>query len=372
MNFIRLPFWSLTLALFVPVVVRAADPVYTEVAPGVSYAHIVQSEIPWSTHVVKFDYHRAGLKLTSTLGRATVFGLKNLPGQIESVSPSLGKPIAGINGDFFLIKKDPYQGDPDGLQIMEGELVSSPDAKTAFWLDQHGLPQAGVVTSKLRITWPNKFSVPFGVNEERSPEKAALLTPRLGSSTRTTNGVEFVLERNGSGPWLPLRAGQTYSVRVREARTTDDTALSADTMILSIGPNLAKKIPVTKAGTLLKISTGLVPDLTGDMTALSGGPELVAHGKALPHPDKTRAPRTAIGWNKDAFFMVVVDGRQKNLSAGMTFAEMGVKMAEIGCTEAINLDGGGSTTMWVEGKIVNSPSDGHLRSLGNALVLVGK
>ncbi len=362
--------------------VAVADPapVYTNIAPGVSYAHITQPEIPWSIHIVKFDYHRPELKLTSTIGRPTIFGLKNLTGQVKSVSPAMGHPIAGINGAFFHItEKDPYKGDPEGVQIMQGELISSPDSKTAFWLDGHGVPQTGMVKSKLKVTWPNKFSVPYGVNEQRAPDKAALLTPRLGASTRMTNGLELVLERKGTGPWLPLRAGQTYSARVREIRNSGDTPLSPDIMVLSIGPKLADKIPATKVGTILKISTDLSPSLTGDYMALSGGPILIDHGKPAVNVTETqtdhlhiRNPRTAIGWNDKEFFMFVVDGRKKDLSVGMTFGEMALKMIDLGCTEAMNLDGGGSTTMWVQGQVVNHPSDGRERSLGNALVLVGK
>jgi exopolysaccharide biosynthesis protein len=83
-----------------------------------------------------------------------------------------------------------------------------------------------------------------------------------------------------------------------------------------------------------------------------------------------RHPRTAVGWNKKYIFFVVVDGRQKELSMGMTYVELAHFFKNLGCTEAINLDGGGSTTFWLDGKIMNSPSDKHERSVANCLFIV--
>ena len=86
-----------------------------------------------------------------------------------------------------------------------------------------------------------------------------------------------------------------------------------------------------------------------------------------------RNPRTAIGWNDKEFFFVVVDGRSKELSIGVRFAELADLMVELGCKEALNLDGGGSTTLWLGGKVVNHPSEkGVERNVANALVLVRK
>jgi exopolysaccharide biosynthesis protein len=86
-----------------------------------------------------------------------------------------------------------------------------------------------------------------------------------------------------------------------------------------------------------------------------------------------RNPRTAIGWNDREFFMVVVDGRAPGLSVGMTFSELASLMLKLGCKDAMNLDGGGSSTLWLNGKVVNHPSSkGVLRQVANTLVLVQK
>jgi exopolysaccharide biosynthesis protein len=85
-----------------------------------------------------------------------------------------------------------------------------------------------------------------------------------------------------------------------------------------------------------------------------------------------RHPRAAVGWSQTHIFLVEVDGRQSELSVGMTLKELGEYMARIGCEEAINLDGGASATCWYRGRVVNSPCNGSERSIANGLVVLRK
>jgi exopolysaccharide biosynthesis protein len=77
-----------------------------------------------------------------------------------------------------------------------------------------------------------------------------------------------------------------------------------------------------------------------------------------------------VGYNKNYSFLVEVDGRQPGLSVGMNLIELAELMRALGCTDAMNLDGGGSSTFWLQGKIMNSPSDKHERTVANALMIV--
>lgn len=88
--------------------------------------------------------------------------------------------------------------------------------------------------------------------------------------------------------------------------------------------------------------------------------------------DTTRHPRTLIGVDADAaIWLVTVDGRQPALSLGMTFAELQALSRRLGLRSALNLDGGGSTTMVVRGTVVNHPSDATgPRQVGDALVVL--
>ena len=114
--------------------------------------------------------------------------------------------MAAINGDFFVIKPGPYQGDPRGLQIAQGELVSRPMG-SSFWVTPNGELKIGPVESKLRVIWPDyRVEMPLGLNEARADDEATLYTPTLGlrpnempkepPTTRTKGGKELVLERS--------------------------------------------------------------------------------------------------------------------------------------------------------------------------------
>lgn len=88
--------------------------------------------------------------------------------------------------------------------------------------------------------------------------------------------------------------------------------------------------------------------------------------------ETTRHPRTVIGTDaKGAIWLITVDGRNPSLSLGMSFRELQRLSKRLGLRSALNLDGGGSTTMWAGGRIVNHPSDpGGARKVGDAIVVL--
>jgi hypothetical protein len=277
-----------------------------------------------------------------------------------------------VNGDFYDGSEN-YLGRPRDLQIHSGELVSSPRGHTCFWIDAAGNPCMTNVQSRLRVIWPDNTTTPLGLNEERRSGAAVLYTAVVGASTRTSGGLEMILERGTNSLWLPLRVGQLYSVRVRDVRRAGDSPLSRDTMVLSFGPKAVEGLPKVAAGALLQIAIETTPDLTGINTAIGGGPTLVRDGKAMAWSGiLLRHPRSAVGWNKDFIFLVEVDGRQSGLSVGMTLPELAACMLKLGCEQAMNLDGGGSATLWALGSVMNSPSEGRERPAPNALVVVRK
>ena len=339
---------------------------------GLTYSKLIDPDKPWSIHLARIDLSRSDYVIITTVANGTNFGMNTLSAQIKALPPELGRPVAAVNGDFYQ-EKNPYAGDPSGLQILQGELVSSPGPNSAFWIDPEGHPQMTNVLSHLQATWPGGESTPFSLNQERTDGSAVLYTPIVGASTHADGGREIILERAGSGDWLPLRPGRTYTAKVREVRNTGDTALAPDIMVLSLSPEVAARLPKVEPGEFLKLSTATTPDLAGVQTAIGGGPALVRGGQVTkltaPFP---RHPRTALGWNKDFLYLLEVDGRQSNLSIGMTFPELAAYFVKLGCTEAINLDGGGSATFWLHGQIVNSPCYGHERPVANGLVILRK
>ncbi len=357
---------------------------------GISYRNDRIESAPWSVHVVKVSRDDPTLEIRSTLARGTVLGLSTLSEQARAIPAEIGTPLAGVNGDFYQREGNAYAGDPRGLQIVDGELVSAPTGNPnycAFWIDSEGLPHTGDVKPQFKATLANRRSFRIGLNEERSSSEVVLFTPTLGRATRANSGRELILEKAGDGPWLPLRPGETYQARVRSVNDAGNTRLEKDIMVLSFGTRARSTVTNVEPGAIVTLSTATLPDLRGAKAAIGGGSVVTLAGKGARLGQSNdgkagnvyqaramfeRHPRGAVGWSKSHLFLVEVDGRQRGLSVGMTLEELGAYMATIGCEEAINLDGGGSATFWYRGRVVNSPCDGTERAIANGLVIVRK
>ena len=338
------------------------------------YTNDVVEDMPWSIHVVKVRRSHPDIEFCTTLGNGDVLGMSTVSEQVKTVPAKLGEPLAAINGDFYE-KSEKSSGRPRDVQIRQGEVVTNPSGHTSFWLDPDGTPHMTNVFSRFRVIWSDGKETPVSLNEARADESAVLYTAVAGKSTRTEAGKELLLEpETSTNSWLPLRIGFVYVARVREVRNSGDTPLDHDTIVLSIGPKLAARLPAIQQGATLKLATETVPNLSGANVAIGGGPSLVHNGKPMQWTGfiKMRHPRTALGWNRDYIYLVEVDGRQSNISVGMTFPELAGYLVKIGCQEAMNLDGGGSATLWALGAVRNSPSEGDERPAPNALVVVKK
>lgn len=369
-SWFRLGLSCLAFLFLVPEPARGSRP--PSEIEGVSYQNYVVDEVPWSIHVIRIERGRREFEIVTTLGGGARIGLNTLTRQLRTIPRDLGTPVAAINGDFYSLDHDDYPGDPRGLHILRGELVSDPIQRTCVWFNEAGEPRMGEVASKFSVTWPNGENTPFGLNEDRTGSGAVLYTAAVGDSTDTRGGYELILEKVSTNRWLPLKPGVTYPARVKSIQRGGNSPITAGTMVLSIG---GRRAPQAEIGDILMLSTATEPSLAGVRTAVGGGPALVRGGKAAPGralKANERHPRSAIGWNSKYIFFVEVDGRQPGLSVGMDVRELADFLVKIGCEEGMNLDGGGSAELWLNGQIVNSPCFGRERSTATAIVLIKK
>lgn len=368
--------WVCLLCVLLSTSALIGQETYRPLASGLEYRHDVRTDGPLSIHALRIDRSKSQWELHIALGQGTVFGLEPLDGIVSRTASALQKsPVAAINGDFFVIKPGPYQGDPRGIQITDGELVSRPTGN-AFWIGIDGSLNIGPIESRLRVVWADGTESAIGLNEARADDAVALYTPTLGiradeppPGTRTQGGKELLLERVEGQPWLPIAVGVTYTGKVAEIRDGGDTPLSPDRMILSIGPK--NTLPPIKPGNTVQLVMQTDPNLRGVKTAIGAGRILIQDGKMpdVGPADQPRHPRSMIGWNQQHLFFIVIDGRQPGVSIGMTYPEMAALAKEYRCTNAIELDGGGSSTLWAMGRTWNTPSDGKLRAIANGLIL---
>jgi exopolysaccharide biosynthesis protein len=112
-----------------------------------------------------------------------------------------------------------------------------------------------------------------------------------------------------------------------------------------------------------------------DREVVAGNLILLRNGKVIPSDNKVRHPRTVVGLNQEAtkLILLVVDGRKPGVALGMNYDELTAEMVRLGCHDALNLDGGGSSVLAVrdpakdEFKILNQPTDGRERAVANVL-----
>src|SRR5437899_4236720 len=266
---------ALGVLLAVGILLRADHPSSSDVKgePGISYSHDTVDSVPWSIHVVKVDRKRKDIAFVAPLAKGKILGVSTISEQARTLPPEMGRALAGVNGDFYERDNPKYAGDPRGLQIVNGELVSAPST-VCIWFDADNNPHLDEVKGDFKITWPDGRKTPFDINRQRRANMLVLYNSIYGASTRITGGQDLILEREGTGPWLPLQVGQTYRGRVREVKASADTPISPDSMLLSIGPQLSNSVPQLKVGDLLQISTTTIPALTGVKTAIAGGPAI--------------------------------------------------------------------------------------------------
>ena len=148
--------------------------------------------------------------------------------------------------------------------------------------------------------------------------------------------------------------------------------------------NACASLEITSSNTAMVVEERALGPVDPNARQILGGrPVLVRHGEAVSWHSKlatARHPRSAVGVNRNGteLTLFVVDGRQPGLSIGMTLDELSQEMIRLGCDNALNLDGGGSTTLVYREpathqlKVVNSPSDTRERSIADVLGIVVK
>jgi hypothetical protein len=297
-------------------------------------------------------------------------GLNTLSEQVSLFPKSLGTPVAAINGDFYAIENDPMPGDPRGLFIQRSQLISAPIERDCLWFDLAGKPRINTVRARFSLRVGESAPQEFGLNEDFDGSRPVVLTRASSRAIESDPSPGWILTREGSHPWLPLKAGQRLRGVVHGRVQGHSFPQDPDSLILRAGTSLRDHL---RPGTPVYLETLTEPSLESAVSAIGGGPALVhlskPTGKSAARSFE-RHPRSAFGWNERHCFLVVVDGRQAGLSVGMTLAELSDFLIGLGCQEAINLDGGGSTELILGDQILNSPCYGRERSTASGLLVV--
>jgi hypothetical protein len=358
----------------------------TVVAPGVIHRQMLSHQGPWSVNVVAVDLRQAGIDVRAARAANSLRGRETVSSIVRRLSSDTSRVVAAINADFFNLKT----GEDENNQIIDGEIwkgrrtTGAPQAgqhhvHSQFAVGQGGRPLIDTFAIDAKVLRDHGPPISLGgVNDLLDGQTATLYTPRFGAATP------------------PDTADRTVEIRLRPVDVHGDTssfqvagppmhgggsALGGASILSLPMADTAGNLP--QPGELIRIAM-TVPRATIPVRTLVGGwPRLIVHGRSIadsvdrlegtqPSFSAVRHPRTGVGFSRDStrLYLITVDGRQES-SSGMSLVEFARLMLKLGVYEGLNLDGGGSTAMVVNGRLVNHPSDpAGERTVGNALLVV--
>jgi hypothetical protein len=303
--------------------------------------------------------------------------------------------VGAINGSFYhlqsrlpayLVLKNNRVSTFGVISTGNDEYMSVP---SAFGILQDGTAKIGTFQYDISFEVGGKKGTVTSINKQRMNKEIILYTPSYSySSTRTNSyGMEIVVKQ--ATPQLDegVHLGQPIRGVVAEVYPygTGNAPIPQDGFVLSIhSGELAAQYSHIEPGEEIELMINVSGEWKNAQFMLASGPLLVQEGKVKMTIDETssrarqRNPRTAVAVDQSGqrVFFVTVDGRQQGYSEGLTLKEFAQYLVEKGAYYALNLDGGGSTTMAVRQygdkytSVVNSPSDGSERAVSTILQVV--
>ncbi len=380
---------------------------WSPIAPGLEYREFALAG-PVRVFAVRAD------RLTNCWTIDTMKGLGTMRGGRETVPDMAGRydnsitfdghryeVKVAINGDYF----NPNTGVPFEGQVMGGWFVKrftelGGGSGFVWTADRHAFLGGNVQNGPTlqQVVFEDRAKMKISqVNEPRARDALALYTSHYADDTGTgSDGAEALVRMHSP---LSLGPAPTRGVIVRVRDGAGSSPLPFNHVVLSAQGKAAEELHRhVRAGEAIRFNfelkddgssrIGLAPHNWRGAYASIGGPKCVlvkgrvprdweakakkyaAQGKV--HGSVVKDPRTAIAFNDRYMFFIVIDGRSKE-SVGMTFTDAGCFCRdELRATDAVLQDGGGSSTLWVDGKVRNTPSGkgqdekaGVLRTVAN-------
>jgi phosphodiester glycosidase len=354
------------------------------IARGAVHRGFVTHDVPWVVHVLDIDRRACWNPVAVKPGNGAVGREKTsvVVRRVAAASPSLKArpPVAGaVNADFFLFAPP---GVPQTAYVSKGVVVAGPGERPVLALDSAGRPWMGVL-SVLGSATSGAESMRIDSWNRHARTGLAFFDAGYGSAVDTAAGsVRVTLAER--------RGGQVTGIDSSGLPTT----ILPRGSVLVAGRDAPRDVKerlliLARARARFAITIALVT--FHPLEAVGGFPVLVRDSIVVSGLDSAgavtfapvRHPRTLVGVAAGGrrFMLITVDGRQVGYSAGMTLREAAQLARDLGASQAINLDGGGSTTMVVARRdprgyrydVVNQPSDSAgERPVGNVLAIISQ
>lgn len=339
------------------------------VAPGVAYGdyQLETASGPLAVHVVAVQAHHSDVRIGSVVSDDALVSHGETVGSMARRT----RAVAGINGDFFDIGNT---NRPVNMVVRDGALLQLPYKRFVLAITRDGDARIAEFNFTGNVVIGDRTMPLDGLDEMPQPNGGiSLVTPLYGRVPPHDDITMAALEPLGGVP--PL-------TRYRVTRVVDNLSPQPPGYYLAIGPSDYGIVGVPQSGDVIAATGDLSPLGLNSIAAAVGGGALILHDGEwyddLDAPYRTenskRMPCSGAAIAPDGrLFLVEVDGRQADLSVGVTRREFAALMRSLGATEGLLLDGGGSSTLVVRrlgdsvADVVNSPSDGRERPVADGI-----
>ena len=379
-------------------VVRGED--WETIVPGIDY-RFFNLDGPNRLHAARLDTREPSVVIESSLAVGGLAkGFETVSGMAQRYNGELlawgdqwgprGRVVVAINGSSF----DPETTQPYGGLFHSGEYArryGNLAGGTGFvWTDDREGAIPGCVTHDkarqlaTRLADGETFEID-SVNLLRDDDGLILFTPQYAAATpHNRNETEAVLQLEAPlGIVPPPKYAEAIVLEIREG--SGETPLYFDQAVLAGQSGAAAFLRQLQPGERIGISQEITDlgfgcrgnggfDWTDVYAGIGGGFVFLREGEIFVSDDSGEDepdPRTAICLDDRYVYFLVVDGRDDDVSIGMSLDEVAhFCRDELGATWGLNQDGGGSSAMWVNGRVVNTPSDGWERPVANGLMMM--
>ncbi len=342
-------------------------PIIEPIAPGVEYGEydLLTSAGPIVVRAIAVAPHASNIQFNSVLADDA---LASSGETISSMAARTGA-VAGINADYFDIGRT---NRPTNIVVRDGALMRSPRKRYALVIPRTGPPQileAGLVGT---VQLADRSVALDALNAEPG-RGTTLLTPAFGA-VAPANDLTLVA--------LAPTTGTPPFATYRVSSVVDNTAAQPPGYYLAIGLDAYARTGVPNAGDAIAVSGDLTPIPLADvLAAVGGGPLILDNGAWTDDPDgpnggeyAQRIPCSGAAIGADGtLYLLEVDGRQPELSVGITRAEFSALMRAFGAARGMAFDGGGSSEVAVRAPgeggatLASVPSDGRERKVANGI-----
>ena len=350
--------------------------------PGVIAAKYDIPALPLKVSVVEMDLTNPYIVMETCLGAEKSVGTETPVNMALRNTRPGHEVVSALNGDFFMTSPTNEVGLPLSGQVRNDELVLSSHNRACLVLDNDNRPYIDRLTFTGRVTGGGHSFALNLVNRMRyayeniAANQSFLFTRSYGPVTYDgSNSGKMVLLRPAGEPFRWNANGVEQCVIEDIFDACGSATIPDGKAILWLKGTYANQTEWMNVGDMLDISFSLTlnngPQDVNIHQLIGGSNHIIMQNGQFMEDWAERHPRTAIGFNADStrLYFVVVDGRHMT-STGVTLWEMKGIFDALGVVNAVNLDGGGSSCILANDEVLNHPSDGPVRAVGNGCLLV--